>query len=288
MTHDHAMAASLPGISGWVTLACVLAAATYLGILRRYGPLFHPAPGDRAASAGQVSAFLGGLVVLWVALGSPLHPIGEGWLFSAHLLQHLLLALAAPPLLLLGLPRWMAEILVRPEPVRRVLLVLTRPWLSIGVLSLALLGLHLPGVVAAMAAGGTVHALAHLLLFVAGGAVWLPLVSPVPAVIARPGVPARLLTLFAVSIVPTVPASVLSLASHSPYASYGEAAAGFGLTPLQDVWAAGLVAKLGGGVALWLVAAAMFFRWAAATERRERHGVRRLSTPGGTTGPALP
>lgn len=287
MTHDHAMASSLPGISGWVTLACVLVAATYLGALRRYGPLFHPAPGDRAASAGQVGAFLGGLMVLWVALGSPLHPIGEGWLFSMHLLQHLLLALAAPPLLLLGLPRWMAEILVRPEPVRRVLLVVTRPWLSVSLFALVLLGLHLPGFVAAMAASGGFHGAAHLLLFVAGGAVWLPLVSPVPAFIARPGVPARLLTLFAVSIVPTVPASVLSLASRSPYVSYGDAAAVYGLTPLQDVWAAGLIAKLGGGVALWLVATVMFFRWAAQAERRERsHTLLAAATD--PAGPALP
>lgn len=48
--------------------------------------------------------FLGGLVLLLLTLASPLHFLGEGYLFSAHMAQHMLLLLVVPPLLLAGIP----------------------------------------------------------------------------------------------------------------------------------------------------------------------------------------
>lgn len=268
MTHAHAAALHLE-VSGWVTLGCVVLLAGYLLVLRRYGPIF--APNQRPATTRQVVAFGAGVVVLWLALGSPLHALGERTLLSAHLLQHLLLGLLVPPLLLLGLPRWLAELAVHPPVVRRALAVVTRPWLSVGLFSLLLIVLHLPVSIAAFATGGLVHSAAHALLLATGFAVWLPLVSPVPAVVPRPSAGMRALTLFALSLVPTVPASALTLMQRSPYLVYDGAAQALGVSPLHDLWAAGLLAKVGGSVALWTAAIVLFFRWAAESDRRARH-----------------
>ncbi len=268
MSHSHVAALPLE-VSGWVTLGCVVLLAGYLLGLRHYGPIF--APADRPATTRQMVAFVAGVLVLWVALASPLHALGERTLLSAHLLQHLLLGLLAPPLLLIGMPRWLAELAVHPPVIRRVLAVVTRPWLSVGLFSLLLIVLHLPVSIAAFAAGGLLHSAAHGLLLAAGFAVWLPLVSPVPAVVPRPSAGIRALTLFALSIVPTVPASALTLMQRSPYLVYDGASQALGISPLHDLWAAGLLAKVGGSVALWTTAIVLFFRWAAETDRRERH-----------------
>src|SRR5262245_54004550 len=68
----------------------------------------------------QVTLFGVGLLVIYVALASPLHDLSERYLFTAHMVQHLLLTLVAPPLVLLGIPGWMISSLVRWRAVRGV------------------------------------------------------------------------------------------------------------------------------------------------------------------------
>ena len=54
-------------------------------------------------------------MVIFLALLSPLHILSDGYLFSAHMLQHVLLTLVAPPLLILGTPDWLLRRLMRPD-----------------------------------------------------------------------------------------------------------------------------------------------------------------------------
>ena len=63
------------------------------------------------------AVFMAALVVLLVALNGPLHDLSDYYLFSAHMVQHLLLTLVVPPLLLAGTPGWMADAIV--ERLRR-------------------------------------------------------------------------------------------------------------------------------------------------------------------------
>ena len=56
---------------------------------------------------GQQGAFFSGLLVIFLSLNGPLHDLSDTYLFSAHMVQHLVLALAVPPLLLVGTPGWM-------------------------------------------------------------------------------------------------------------------------------------------------------------------------------------
>ncbi|HEY0604173.1 MAG TPA: cytochrome c oxidase assembly protein, partial [Herpetosiphonaceae bacterium] len=71
-----------------------------------------------------------GMAVLLVALLSPLHELGDRYLFSAHMLQHLLLLLIVPPLLLLGLPSAAIERLLRVPGLARIERVLGTPLLA--------------------------------------------------------------------------------------------------------------------------------------------------------------
>ena len=78
-------------------------------------------------SAGKTFWFLAGLGVIFVALLSPLDALGDDYLFSAHMLQHFLIAFVAPPMLLLGTPAWLVRPLADMPVVGRALRLLTRP-----------------------------------------------------------------------------------------------------------------------------------------------------------------
>ena len=95
-----------------------------IGPLRRRYDLGPPAAGWR------VACFCTGLLLLLVSLNGPMHDLSDYYLFSVHMLQHLVLTLAVPPLLILGTPGWLLRPLVRPPAVRAVARALTPfpPW----------------------------------------------------------------------------------------------------------------------------------------------------------------
>ena len=53
-----------------------------------------------------------GVLIILISLTSPLHILSDQYLFSAHMLQHILITLIAPPLLLLGIPQWLIDYLL--------------------------------------------------------------------------------------------------------------------------------------------------------------------------------
>src|SRR5687767_2055281 len=76
------------------------------------------APGDREAGPSTVQrvSFFAGLLVIFASLNGPLHDLSDYYLFSAHMVQHLLLTLVAPPLLIAGVQGWMLRPALR-QPV---------------------------------------------------------------------------------------------------------------------------------------------------------------------------
>ena len=71
--------------------------------------------------------FLLGVLVLCLSLVSPIDPLGDEYLFSAHMLQHLLLILIVPPLLIAGLARERVAAWMMRAGVRRMASVLGKP-----------------------------------------------------------------------------------------------------------------------------------------------------------------
>jgi putative membrane protein len=96
----------------------------------------------------QAVRFVGALVALLVALNGPLHDLSDWYLFSAHMVQHLVLTLVVPPLLLTGLPADMIDALLRPLLARRataaVVGTVTRPLPAFALYAVVLMGWHLP------------------------------------------------------------------------------------------------------------------------------------------------
>lgn len=256
-----------------VALLCLGLLVGYLTLLRRHGPVLHPGPG-RPARPRQVAAFVAGVGALWLASGSPLHDLADSYLFSAHMVQHLLQAFVIAPLLVVGTPGWMLEWLTRDRRVRAALRTAATPLVAFVVFNGVLLAMHVPQVVQLMIDSEAFHAGAHTTLVLSSLLVWLPLLSTSDAVVGRMSPPARMGYLFGMTILPTVPASFLTFGDPTApvYPGYGIFPRLWGITVGEDMLISGLIMKIGGGFLLWGIIATMFFRWAAANDRADRAG----------------
>ncbi len=254
------------------------AALLYYGAVRRERAR-RGASNEPVVSRRQVVSFASGLAVLLVASDWPIHDLAEGYLYSVHMVQHLLFTLVASVLLLLGTPAWMARRLLgvmrRDAPTRRlrVVRVLSRPLGGLIQFNLVLVLSHWPAVVEATVRYHPLHFVAHAVLLASAVLMWMPVASPLPEV-PRATAPMQMLYLFLQTVVPTVPASFLTFGSHPLYQIYETLPRLWGISALDDQQTAGLIMKIVGGFYLWIVIAAIFFRWYAREERAEQQARR--------------
>jgi len=222
----------------------------------------------------RASAFGAGLLVLFIALGSPLDRLGEERLFTAHMVQHLLLADLAPILLLLGLSRTMLRPAVRRlRPVEERLGPLTHP----GVALAAYVGLmwlwHVPAMYDLALEHAWAHVLEHASFFTAGIAFWWYLIEPVPPRHRLRG-PWSLAYLSAAKLLMGALGMVLAFSPEVSYDAYAEVPRTWGLSPLEDLNVGGVVMMVEQSIVL-VIAFAIFFarmieRSEADQQRRER------------------
>ena len=170
-----------PDVHWNLTLSVLIPLAIYAGIYVWRWRAARREAGGRGAGFLHLLAFAAGMTALVAALFSPIDGLGEDYLFSMHMLQHILLGDIAPVLLLLALSR----VIMRPAT-RRLLRVeralgrfahpLTGLFLWFGLIYLW----HVPALYDAAIESEVVHALEHASFFTAGLALWWPLVQPVP------------------------------------------------------------------------------------------------------------
>jgi putative membrane protein len=251
-----------PHVEVWLLLTGLEAA--YLLAIRTIGRR-HVSPGEAPASRGQIVAFTLGVLTLWVAADWPVHELAEERLFSVHMVQHLLMSLVAPPLLLLGTPGWLLRGLLRPRWLTATVRFLSRPFIALVLFNAYIAFSHWPAVVQAALGSEWIHFGLHAVLVGTALLMWMPVLSPMFE-IPRLHYPGQMLYLFAQSIVPTVPASFLTFGSTPLYPFYALAAPLIGVDPVIDQRIAGLVMKLLGGLILWGAIAVLFFRWHSEEE----------------------
>ena len=229
--------------------------------------------GGRGAgiTEAQVKRFAAAIVVLVVALVSPLDAMSDAT-FAAHMVQHLLLAAVAAPLLLLGrvhlalvpyLPlSW------RRTGARRVARSLRRAgvgWvIAAVVLHIATLLLwHVPPLYDAAVRSDPIHILEHVTLLVGALPFWASMGSARNGPIATAGLGAFATMLFMFGL-----AATMTAATHPWYAAHLQTTAAWGLTPLQDQHLAAAIMWVPGGLGYLGASAAAVFRWIRTDERR--------------------
>ena len=253
----------------WVLIA-VLVGAYWLAV-RRVGPS-QVAPGEAVVSRRQVIFFGLGVAALWLHADYPIHDIGESFLFSVHMVQHIGFTLIAAPLLLLGLPNWLVRWLVRPRAVQWTVTRLARPLPAALVFNLVTVLTHWPLVVDASLRNHELHLGVHTVIFTSAVLMWFPVLNRVPDLptLSNPG---RMVYLFLQSVLPTVPASFLTFGHSVMYDFYAEAPRVFPLSAIDDQQLAGALMKVYAGALIWGAIAVMFFRWYANDQRHRSPGV---------------
>jgi len=233
----------------------------YLLAVVRLGPRHAPGPGP-AVTRFQVAAFCLGLFTLWLVSDWPVHELGEEYIYSAHMVQHLMFSLVGVPMILVGTPAWMLRLLLRPTWLFRSVRWLGRLLPALVLYNVVLVLTHWPAVVDLTLRNGFAHFQAHSVLVVTSAIVWLPVLSPLPE-IPRLFPPMRMVYLFLQSVVPTVPASFLTFGTKPLYPRYAHMPKLFGWSVLDDQLVAGLLMKIAAGLLLWTVITVIFFRWAS-------------------------
>jgi putative membrane protein len=207
-----------------------------------------------------VLAFFAGVLIVALALLSPLHALGEGYLLSAHMVQHLLITMVAPPLLWLGTPGWMLRPLLRIAPLRRAATSLLSPVTAFVLFNLIFAVWHAPAFYELALHFPLLHSLEHMAFL--GGALiaWWPVFGPLPEL---PRLPygAQVLYLFFQSLPPTVLGAIIALAEIPLYPTYWQAPRVTGLEPLADQQLAGLTMWIPGALGYFLVLSVVFFLW---------------------------
>jgi putative membrane protein len=218
--------------------------------------------------AAETTALVGALVALLAMLNGPVHELSDRYLFSAHMLQHLVLTLVVPPLVLVAVPAWMVDGLLRPPFVASVARALTRPLPALALYTVALVAWHLPGPHGLALEVHGWHIVQHLSLMAAATLAWWPVLG---RSIRAPRLPyaAQILYLFAFGLPMTAVAAMITGAETLLYPFYAAAPRVFGLTALADQRLGGVLMWVPAGLVPLLAFTVVFFRWVAAEPDRD-------------------
>jgi cytochrome c oxidase assembly factor CtaG len=256
-----------------------VAIIAYVGV---YAWRFRKARAERAAGGlewWRVAAFAAGIACLVVALMSPVEELGEHYLFSAHMLQHILIGDLAPLLIVLGLSR----VIMRPATRR-----LTRLEQALGPFAHPLTALllwialiyvwHIPALYDGALEHPLVHGVEHLCFFIGGFLLWWPLIQPVPMRRQMSGMwPFAYITAAKVAL--GVLGVLFLWSSVVLYDFYEHVPRIWGLTPLDDQKVGGALMMAEQSIVLFAVFFVLFIRMLARSEE-EQLRIERLEAAG--------
>ncbi len=233
-----------------------------------------PSPADGAdtppgPTAGQRASFFSSLLLLFLTLNGPLHDLSDYYLFSAHMVQHLIMTLVVPPLMILGTPGWMLRPLLRPPGVFRVARAFTGVVACFALFNLVLAFWHLPPMYNLALAHHSVHIVQHLMFLAASVLMWWPLTSRLPE-LPRAPYPAQMLYCFLMVIPMSVISIYIVMADSALYPAYAIAPRILGISPMMDQQYGGLIMWIPGGVFFYGVMTVVFFKWASRGEDDQR------------------
>lgn len=216
---------------------------------------------ERTPTSGQRLAFVAGLLALFLTLNGPLHDLSDSYLFSAHMVQHLVLTMLVTPLLIAGTPGWMLRPALRSRAVATVARRITTGPAAFAIFNITIVAWHLPPLYNLAMAHHPVHIVQHLCFLVASTIMWWPLMSTMPE-LPRLSYPKQMLYLFLVMLPMSMVAMIITYADTVLYPAYSSAPRVWPLSPLQDQRLGGLIMWIPGSLVFLVVLSVVFFKWA--------------------------
>jgi putative membrane protein len=203
--------------------------------------------------------FFSGLLITFLALQSPIDRGGDLYLFSMHMVQHMLLMMVAPPLLLLGIAGARPASRERHTMLRTLWWAITRPWPAVAIFNAVLLFWHIPSLYDATLTTVPLHIIEHLSFIGVGMLLWWSVVDPI-----RDGRTVTISSLTKIAaltiagIPPTILGIVFALAPAPIYSFYVQAPRLWGLSALTDQQYGGVI-MLGVGNIVYFIAIIVVF-----------------------------
>ena len=225
-------------------------------------------PGEAIVTRSQILWGTGALVSLWLASDWPVHDIGEQYLYSVHMFQHIVFQFVVAPMALLAMPTWLARMLIGNGRAYRVIRAMSRIVPATLLFNTVVIFSHWPWIVNRVVEHAPLHYGVHVLVLASALVMWLPVCGPLPEL--RFHLPVQAGHLLLQTVVPTVPAGWLTMADGVVYKSYRHTGRIWGMTTVEDQQIAGMLMKVGEAAVLWVLIAVLFLRWALVTQADDR------------------
>jgi len=217
-------------------------------------------------SAKHTFWFSLGMLSFYLAVGSPLDPLGENFLFSAHMIQHNILMYVSPLFLLLGLPQPLVDRILETNPVsEKIFCFFVHPIIAGLLFTLVFYFWHFGVFYEAAIKDKTLHMAEHLSMFFTSVAMWWPICGPskrLPPL--RYG--SQMLYILALMLGQTPIFATLTFSEEVLYETYFYAERIMNLSPLEDQKTGGVLMKLANMAVSVGVLASVFHRWSARQE----------------------
>lgn len=256
----------------WLLVGFLVAAYVY--VVRVLGP--QVAHVDKPVSRKNIVAFIAAMVLLWIGSDWPLHDLAEEYLYSMHMLQHMILSYFVPPLALLATPEWLFRAMVGNGRTYRVIRWFSKPVIAGVLFNVVVMITHIPGLVNRSAESSPLHYSLHVILVSTALLMWIPICGPAREL--HMGHAGKMIYMFLMSVVPTVPAAWLTFAEGTVYKHYNIPIRVWGLSVETDQQLAGAIMKTGGAIYLWTIVIYMFFRRFARSFNDDQSYVRNEET----------
>lgn len=225
------------------------------------GPYRKNISNDLKYSKKHAYWFYTGILTFYLAVGSPLDPLGENFLFFAHMIQHNILMYISPLFILLGIPSELIDDYLAEKPLLESLLkFIFHPIIAGLLFTLVFSFWHIGEFYEAAIRDKAIHMAEHLSMFFTSVAMWWPICGPskrIPPVRYGP----QMLYVLAIMLGQTPIFAILTFSKDVLYDTYFYAERILDLSPIEDQKTGGVLMKLANMIVSVSVLSSIFYRW---------------------------
>lgn len=234
---------------------------------------------EAGSEAHRSRYFLVAMALLLLSEGTPLHHVAEKFMFSIHMVQHVLLAMVFAPIIISSVPGWLYSHFLQKPWIYKTMRFITNPAIALLVYNGVNAAWHLAGLYQLVLYHHWVHILQHFILVFTALMMWWPIVSPAPELPAL-HYGAQTLYIFLLLLLQLPLAGPIIFAEETFYGFYVAAPRLLDVSPLEDQQMAGMIMLSGGATVMIAYLFRAFFRWVG----QEDSGTRGTQALGGSQG----
>ncbi len=224
---------------------------------------------DQQVSLKQKISFMTGLVLFYIAQGSPLNFLGHHYLFSVHMFQQTIIFLTVPIFIWYAIPAWLLRPFVNISWIRPIFYFATRPLIAIFTFNMLISIYHMPYIMDGLMRIEWLHFWYHSLLMVTAFFMWFPVFGQLPECNGLSDLK-KIAYIFGNGILLTPACALIIFANTILYDTYTQNILPFNwLTPLNDQQLGGVIMKIIQEIVYGIALSIVFFGWFRKEREKE-------------------